>query len=166
MTTLSKNLQHWLLPLLLSLTSLAHAQNSGALIRAADLKAEPFVDAASIATLPGDSIVTVVDGKGGWSKVKTKDGKTGWVRMLNVRVASITPESSTLDQIGNVMRTGTTKGTATTGVKGLSQEDIARSVPSPAEVKKLEAYRASDIDIHKFAATRKLTARNLPELKP
>ena len=65
-----------------------------------------------------------------------------------------------------MVRTGTTKSAATTGVKGLSKEDIARSVPSPAEVKKLDSYHASNPDIDKFAAARKLSARDIPELKP
>lgn len=156
-----------LLPLAaLCLAGLAQAQTAGTLIRAAELKAEPFADAAALANLPGDAALSVVDSKGGWSKVKTRDGKTGWVRLLNVRLAAGAAETSTLERVGGVVRTGTTKSAATTGVKGLSKEDIARSVPSPAEVKKLDSYHASNPDIDKFAAARKLSARDIPELKP
>lgn len=156
-----------LLPAALIVVScLAQAQSAGTLIRAAELKAEPFADAAALVNLPSDAALTVVDSKGGWSKVKTQDGKTGWVRLLNVRLAAGASDTSALASIGGVIRTGTTKSAATTGVKGLSKEDLARAKPNPAEVRKLDAWRAKDGEINRFAAARKLTARDVPELKP
>lgn len=139
----------------------------GTLIKASDLKSEAFIDAASVASLPANAALTVLESKGGWSKVKTADGKTGWVRLLNVRVAAAASgESSTLAAIGGVIRTGTTKGAATTGVKGLSREDIARAQPNPQEVAKLDAFRSKPAQVDKFAAARKLSARDIPEQTP
>lgn len=143
------------------------ADAPGTLIRAAELKAKPFIDAASVTNLPDNAPLKVIDTQGGWSQVKTNDGKSGWVRLLNIRL--LAPEVSkttgqTLSELGGVIRTGTTKSAATTGAKGLSREDIANARPNPQEVKKLDGYKAKPAEAEKFAATRKLTAQNVPEL--
>lgn len=166
---ISPTFRHLLLAIacgLLACSGAAHAQSSATLIRAAELKAEPFSDAATSANLAADSPLTVIDGKGGWSKVRTRDGKTGWVRLLNVRLAATASDASMLDRVGGVVRTGTTKSAATTGVKGLSREDIARAVPNPDEARKLDNYRPKAGEIERFAAARKLAARDVAELKP
>lgn len=157
-----------LLAALLCLGAIGSLQATPAtLIRASDLKAQAFIDATSVASLPSDAALTVLENKGGWSKVRTADGKTGWVRLLNVRVAAAASSSGgTLAAIGGVIRTGTTKGTATTGVKGLSKEDIARAQPNPQEVSKLDAFRSKPAQINRFAAARKLKARDVPEQNP
>lgn len=143
------------------------ADAPGALIRAAELKAKPFIDAANVTSLPDNAPLKVIDTQGGWSQVKTSDGKSGWVRLLNIRLAQ--PEvakttGQTLGELGGVVRTGTTKAAATTGAKGLSREDLAKAQPNPQEVKKLDGYKTKSAEIEKFAATRKLTAQTVPEL--
>lgn len=157
-----------LLAALLCLGAIGSLQATPAtLIRAGDLKAEAFIDAANVTSLPADAALTVLESKGGWSRVRTADGKTGWVRLLNVRVAAAaSPAGDTLAAIGGVVRTGTTKGAATTGVKGLSKEDIARSQPNPREVARLDTFRSKPAQINKFAAARKLNARDVPEQNP
>jgi len=157
-----------LLAALLCLGTIGTLQATPAtLIRAGDLKVEAFIDAANVASLKANAALTVLENKGGWSKVRTDDGKTGWVRLLNVRVAaSANPTGGTLAAIGGVIRTGTTKGAATTGVKGLSKEDITRSRPNPQEVAKLDTFRSKPAQINKFAAARKLNTRDVPEQNP
>lgn len=157
-----------LLAALLCLGAIGSLQATPAtLIRAGDLKAEAFIDATNVTSLPADAALTVLESKGGWSRVRTADGKTGWVRLLNVRVAASTSaESGPLAAIGGVIRTGTTKGAATTGVKGLSKEDIARSQPNPREVARLDTFRSKPAQINKFASARKLKARDVPEQNP
>lgn len=138
----------------------------GTLIRAAELKADAFVDAANLGNLTADTPLTVLEGKGGWSKIRTADGKTGWVRLLNVRIAAASSDGNALATLGNVVRTGTTQGAATTGVKGLSKEDLAKAQPNLREVAKLDGFRARPADINRFATSRKLTAREIAELNP
>lgn len=157
-----------LLAALLCLGAIGSLQATPAtLVRAGDLKADAFIDAATITSLPADAALTVLESKGGWSRVRTTDGKTGWVRLLNVRVATTaSPAGGTLAAVGGVIRTGTTKGAATTGVKGLSREDIAHAQPNPQEVAKLDAFRSNMAQIDKFASARKLKARDVAEQNP
>ena len=66
------------------------AAESGAVIRADDLKAMPFIDAATSAKLPANQPVNILNRKGGWIEVEA-NGQTGWVRMLNVRLRGKQP---------------------------------------------------------------------------
>ncbi|MDP3537627.1 MAG: SH3 domain-containing protein [Azonexus sp.] len=145
------------------------ADSPGTLIRSSELKSQPFIDADALASLPESTSLTVLGTQGGWIQVKTVDGKAGWVRLLNVRIGK--PEEpatikKTISQIGGVVRTGTTKSAATTGVKGLSKEDIRDSKPNPMEIRRLEAFKAKPADVEKFATSRKLTVQEVQELKP
>ena len=134
----------------------------GTVIRATDLKEKPFTDAASITQLSDNTAVDVLTNQGGWSQVKTRS-HTGWVRLLNVRVGK--ESSGTIfDRGGAVVRTATTKSTATTGAKGLTKEDIAKAKPNPSEVKRLNNFKASPGAISKFASSRRLRAQDVPEL--
>ena len=152
----------------LLLSTACLASTPGNLIRAAELKEKPFTDARAIASLPDNASVSVLANQGGWSQVNA-EGKTGWVRLLNVRVVKEEGSGNAaqgLANLGGALRTGTTKSTATTGVKGLSKEDIAKAKPNPTELKRLDNFKASAGDVNKFASARKLTAQNVPELTP
>jgi hypothetical protein len=153
----------------LLLSALCHADAPGVLIRAAELKSEPFIDAGNVASLPDNTALSVLENKGGWSKIRTADGKAGWVRLLNVRPAKADEARSSgesLAQMGGVLRTGSTKSVATTGAKGLSKGDIVRAQPNPNEVRRLDDFKARPTEVDKFAATRKLVAQNVAELTP
>ena len=152
----------------LLLSTACLASTPGTLIRAAELKEKPFTDARAITNLPDNASVSVLANQGGWSQVKA-EGQTGWVRLLNVRVAKEEGSGNAaqgLASLGGALRTGTTKSAATTGVKGLSKEDIAKAKPNPEEVKRLNNFKASSGEVTKFAAARKLRAQDVPELNP
>lgn len=150
-------------------STLGHADAPGVLIRAAELKSQPFIDASNVASLPDNTALSVLENKGGWSKIRTASGQSGWVRLLNVRTAK--PEEArasggSLTQIGGVIRTGTTQSAATTGAKGLSKDDLARAQPNPNEVRRLDDLKATPAEVERFAASRKLVAQNVAELTP
>lgn len=146
------------------------AAADGTLIRAADLKAKPLLDAATVKALAAETPLSVIGSDGGWSQVKTGDGAQGWVRMLNVRLKGNAEQSGNvvknIAEVGNVARTGTTKGTATTGAKGLTKEEISNAVPNMAELKKMENYKSSPAASERFAKNAKLSRKDVPELTP
>jgi hypothetical protein len=132
----------------------ALAAETGVLVRASDLKKEPFFDAANVSSLPEQARVEVLKRQGGWTQVKTDSGATGWVRMLSLRMGDAAPArqgSSGFSQLFNVARTGSSGNTVTTGVRGLDKEQIKNAVPNPAELAKLDAFRMSRADAEKFA---------------
>src|SRR3989338_9601292 len=68
----------------LLLSGALHAAESGTAIKKDDLKAEPFRDAKTMATLAAGDKVDILKKNGGWYQVKSAKGK-GWVRMLSIR---------------------------------------------------------------------------------
>jgi hypothetical protein len=132
----------------------ALAAETGTLVRATDLKKEPFSDASNVASLPEKAKVEVLARQGGWTRVKTGDGATGWVRMLALRMgdeAQAKQGGSGLAQLFNVARTGSSGNTVTTGVRGLDKEQIQNATPNPAELAKLNAYRLNRAEAERFA---------------
>ena len=61
------------------------AAEKGSMIRAGDLMAQPFIDAAKAGPLTAKQPVTILKRQGGWIQVEA-NGQTGWVRTLNVRL--------------------------------------------------------------------------------
>lgn len=134
-------------------------------IKAADLKSKPFIDAPATAQVAADIEVDTIGSDGAWVQVKTKEGKSGWLRMLNLRSKTVAPATGNALQgianLGNVARTGSTGTTATTGAKGISKDELAQAAPNEAEVKRLENYRASAEEAQRYARSQKLAARSI-----
>jgi hypothetical protein len=98
-------------------------------------------------------------------QVKTKDAKQGWVRMLSVRLGSPDQKpqgGNLLSAIGIASRPRpTTTATVTTGVRGFSEEDLAKAAPNAAELEKMKGYAATTAEVAQLAEGGKLTARDV-----
>jgi hypothetical protein len=141
------------------------AAETGYTLRATELKAKPFLDADTLATLAEKTTVEILTRQGAWMQVKTAEAKQGWIRMLSVRLGN--PEQkprggnllSALG-VGNRPRPVTTS-TVTTGVRGFSEEDLANAQPNGAELEKMKSYAATAADAGKLADGGKLETRPL-----
>ena len=154
------------LALILAIGS-AHSEPA-TLVRASELRAKPALDATVLATLPEKAQVDLQGNEGGWSKVKTADGKVGYVRLLNVRPVGAGSSSSSgtgLAALGTAVKSGSTTSVATTGVKGVTKEDIEHATPNPAEVKQMDRYAANEADAKQSAKVGKLVAQNVALLE-
>ena len=149
--------------LLLALPA-AYAAESGATVKADELKAEPFSDARTVARLPAGEKVEILKKNGGWLQVKTAKG-SGWMRMLSIRKGAARKASGGAEMAGLAGlasgRAGTGKVVATTGIRGLNEEQLKAASFNEAEVKLAESYLTSRADAQKFAAKGKLKARQL-----
>jgi hypothetical protein len=134
----------------------AYAAETGYTLRATEVKEKPFLDAATMTTLPEKTPVEIVTRQGGWMQVKSKNMKAGWVRMLSVRLGNpdAKPQGGgnllSAIGIGNRPRS-TAQATVTTGVRGFSEEDLANAKPNPAEVEKMKTYSATPEEAGEFA---------------
>jgi hypothetical protein len=132
-------------------TGAAHAE-SALTSRATELQVQAQSDAASIASLPENTRVDVLLRKGAWTQVKTAAGQSGWVRMLALKqegvsaaVPTAAPASSNpLGALNNLLSSGRTSNSATitTGVRGLSEEDLQHAQANPAELDKAQRFVA------------------------
>jgi hypothetical protein len=143
----------------------AAAAESGYTLRATDLRARPFVDAPTIATLPERTAVEIATRQGAWMEIKTREGSKGWIRMLSVRLGNPDQKASggnilSAIGVGNRPRPQTT-ATVTTGVRGFSEAELKDAKPNPAEVDKMESFAADKAQATAFAANGKLGARQI-----
>jgi hypothetical protein len=139
----------------------AHANERGVAIRAGDIYAEPFIDAAKIGTLTVNQPVTIAARKGGWLSIDA-GGKHGWVRLLIVRLIAATPAPGSTAQL----RTGSTGRTVTTGIKGLDEADIRNAAVDRAQLAEMDALAATDPEARDAAQGKGLAESKVIYLKP
>lgn len=159
------------IPLLLC-SELAMAGDAGRTLLAADLKQEPFIDAAKVSALPANTELEVLKRQGGWLQVKTAAGAEGWLKMTNIKLgtAGTAKDGKSDSGIGSLAkmamtgRSGNTGVTATTGVRGLGQEDLKNAHPNPEAMKQLDNYNSSKNEAQSFASAEKLQARTIEYL--
>jgi hypothetical protein len=142
----------------------AAAQEQAFTNRATELKERGDGDARTLTSLPENTPVKVLARMGGWTKVEA-GAQAGFVRMFHLRFpASVQADTSSsanpLSAVGGFL-TGQ-KGNkqanlATTGVRGISQEDVKNAAPDTAALAKMQSYRADRAAAERFAREGKLT---------
>ncbi len=158
----------WLMALMVCASmqsGMALAGEAGTMSKADEMKAEPFRDAKSVKALAVGEKLDILSKQGGWFKVKV--GKaTGWVHMLSVR--KVDAKKGAVNSSGLLAlssgRAGTGKVVATTGVRGLKEEELKAATFNEAELKRAEANASSKSDAAAFAKQGKLVARSFDYL--
>ncbi|GAA3948956.1 hypothetical protein GCM10022278_05200 [Allohahella marinimesophila] len=117
------------------------------------LYTEPFKDAAVIATLSATSTVKVLERKGGWSRIQHQQSE-GWIRTLDLRFGKSAEGSVVADTFGLATgRAGSGNVVATTGIRGLDEEDLKSANFSAEQISLAESYRI-DASVAESAAAR------------
>ncbi len=143
-----------LLAALLLLPVAAAAQDTGVALKDDTLRAEPFADAKSVGSLKKGASVTILKRASGWYQIKA--GSTqGWVRMLSVRRGEAA-QAGAGAQAGGVAalatgRAGTGQIVSTTGVRGLSAEELKAAKFDAAQLRKAESHAVSRADAQAYA---------------
>lgn len=143
----------------------ATAAETGTLLKADAIRAEPFNDARKLAVLAAGDKVEIFKRDGGWLQVRSGKG-SGWVRMLSVRKGEArkgTGEAAGLLGVASG-RAGTGKVVATTGIRGLNEEELKSAQFNADELKLAESYATAKADAQKFAAQGRLVARKFDYL--
>lgn len=145
----------------------ALAQESGTILKDDVLRVEPFVDAKTTGKVKKGGSVDILKRSGGWYQVKSGAAQ-GWLRMLSVRRGAAA-QSSAAAEIGGVAalstgRAGTGQVVSTTGVRGLSEEELKGAKFDEAQIRKAESYAVSRADAGSYAAKGNLSARRFDYL--
>jgi Bacterial SH3 domain len=160
--------QKLVIALLIALSAplLAISAESGIAIKADTLRAEPFADAKTVGNLSKNDALDILSKKGAWLQVKSKKN-TGWVRILSVKRGVTSGSGGQLKGAIDVAtgRAGTGKVVSTTGIRGLSAEELKAAKFNEVEIKKLESYTLSAEEGQKFAAAGGLSPSKLAYLK-
>jgi uncharacterized protein YgiM (DUF1202 family) len=136
----------------LLLSNLSLAAETGSALKNDSMRFEPFADAKITGTFNRGDNVEILNKKGAWLQVKTKKS-SGWVRLLSVKRGG----ASTNNQAAGVLsvasgRAGTGQVVSTTGIRGLSAQDLKAAKFNEAEVKTLESYTQSAEQGSRFAS--------------
>lgn len=157
-------MKYSLLLLAALLPGLAGAAETGSLLKDDTLRKEPYSDAKSLATLKRGEKVEILTKKGAWLQIKSARS-TGWVRLLSVKRGTSAKGNEAAGVLAVASgRAGTGQVVSTTGVRGLSEEELKSASFNEAEVQQLEANSVSAAQAQQFAAAGKLKARKLAYL--
>ncbi|WP_024929826.1 SH3 domain-containing protein [Methylophilus sp. OH31] len=141
--------------------SQAVAAETGVALKADQLRADTFSDAKVVGSVNKNDAVEILNKKGAWLQIKAV-GKTGWVRLLTVK-----RNSAGGNNVAGVVgvatgRSGTGKVVSTTGIRGLSAEDLKTASFNEVETKKLESYTVNAEDAKQFASNGGLSSHQYP----
>ncbi len=146
--------------LLLIQAAPSDAAEKGLVLRAGEIKAQPFIDAATAASASANLPVTIIERRGGWARVETNVG-SGWIRLLNLRLepgpanAAGGRRQSSANPLA-LLRTGSSSQTVATGVKGMDEADIRNASPDYAELELLGTLTVEAPEARRNAQTSNL----------
>lgn len=133
--------------------------------RATELKDRGTGDARTVSTLPAETPVKVTERGNGWARVEGA-GQGGWVRIFHLRFPATgeagKSASPTLSAVTGALGFGRERSRestiATTGIRGLSTEDIKNASPDGEALRRLQSFRADQASAERFAREGKLQA--------
>lgn len=144
-----------------------HAQEAAFTNRATDLRERAAPDAPVLASLAENTELKVLARAGGWTRVEA-NGRSGWVRVFHLRFPATTDTSAA--STGRGLASGLTSALgfgrersrsatiATTGIRGLSPEELKNANPDPEALRRMESFRADQGSAERFAREGKLRA--------
>lgn len=143
------------------------AQEEAFTNRATELRERNAPDAPVLANLPENAAIKVLARAGGWTRVQA-DGRTGWVRVFHLRFPASADASAASG--GRGLASGLTSALgfgrersrgatiATTGIRGLSPEDLKNASPDADALRRMESFRADQAAAERFAREGRLRA--------
>lgn len=152
-----------LLPAIYGSTALA--AETGTALKNDTIRKEPYADAKTAGSFTRGESLEILKKQGAWLQVKTKKS-TGWVRLLSVKRGASTTGNQTAGILAAASgRAGTGQVVSTTGVRGLSEEELKAAKFNEAEIKTMESYTLSADDGRNFANAGKLKPIAFANLK-
>lgn len=135
-----------------ALSGLAHAGETGTMRQATTLMAGPYRDANVAGNIAERARVEILERRGAWLQVQTPGegkGKKGWVRLHQVSIgegAKGKASGEDLRTLWNVKETGRSGAggiVATTGIRGMSADQLKNAPPNVAALQELERLQVS-----------------------
>ena len=137
----------------------------GTVLKATQLRSAPLGSAEVVAELKAQQAVDITARQGAWAGLTTAGGQQGWARILNLRTGSGQAAASGANQLASVFRTGSSGTSVSTGVKGLSAEQLRGASPDFGEVSELDTYAANAGDARQFAGAGQLLEKRVEYLE-
>lgn len=136
---------------------------------ATELRATPTLDGKVITRLVPGARGERTATQGGWVKLRLAE-REGWLRLTYTKELTAAPAAAAQASVSNpitglvgMFSATSNKPTATTGTRGLTQEQLANAQPAPGEVKQLERYAVTGAQAEQFARSGKVASRTIPD---
>ena len=144
---------------------LALAAETGTALKSDSLRKEPYADAKVAGSFQRGESIQILKKQGAWLQVKTKKS-TGWVRLLSVKRGAATTGNQAAGVLAAASgRAGTGQVVSTTGIRGLSEEELKAAKFNETEIKTLEGYTLTADQGRQFANAGKLKPIAFSNLK-
>ena len=159
-------IRSFFLAVLLAAGSLvALAQEQAFTNRSTELKDKAAADGSTLATLPENTSVKVTGRSGGWTQIDAGAQK-GWVRAFHLRFPTTVQASESSGggfSLGGLFTKSSPRQAtvATTGIRGLSQEDFQNASPDVAALQRMQSYRVDKAGAERFAREARLTSASI-----
>ncbi len=159
-------MKRWMAGLWLVVVAWGSYASNATVLRDVNLLADHYGDAATVGQLKAHDRVQVLNNLGAWVQVKLPDNTQGWVHMFDVDCTPPgNPTHSTLgglSSLAHLLGTGSTGTTVSTGVKGLSEEQLKLAQPDWQAWNVLTSYTATPEQARHYAAQVPLKAEKVP----
>ena len=131
-------------------------------VRPTELKVKPFSDSVTLARLEQNTKVEVTGRRSSWRQVQI-NGKSGWIKMLSLKFnhADRKAGDTGLATLFNVVSTGRTGSSVTTGVRGLSEDDLKHTKPNPQALEVMDTLWVDKSEAQRFARVGKLNSQGI-----
>ena len=138
---------------LMLLASVNVASTPATLVSQAQLKSKPSFQAQDMTTLNKGDAVEILQRNRGWYQVKVDTSTTGWITLLQVKLDRVEKSTSKKTKAKYVsLRRGHSEITATTGVRGIGEEDIKQAKPDFQSLEIAKQYLISQREAAEFAS--------------
>ncbi len=136
------------------------------LITDSELRAKPKFTADSRASLSKGESVTIKSRQRGWYQVERSNQQSGWVTLLQVRFSKVKSNQagSELSKIVS-LRQGHNNITATTGVRGIGENEIKNSTANFIALATASKYRVGEKQAQEYASKIPLKEQSIPYLE-
>lgn len=138
---------------------------TGTVLKATEVRNEPLGSADVLAKLAAKDTVEITARQGAWAGITTTDGVAGWARILNLRTGSGLPGNDGGNALATAYRTGSSGNAVSTGVKGLSGDQLMSASANTADLQLLDSYAASSDQARQFAAQVPLNSQKVNYLE-
>jgi hypothetical protein len=150
--------------------NLATQTSVATVARSAELKAQPYSDAATLTVLAENQKIDVLNRKASWMEVRAQETQ-GWVKMLSLRFEGKVDSTAgngvgdTAKSFFNLVKGSSGESTTTTGARGWTKESFGSLSPNPDAFEKMKLFSVMKQDATGFAKQEKLNEQEMPYLK-
>lgn len=145
------------------------AQDQAFTNRSTELRERAAPDARTVATLSENTAVKVLERGGAWTRVDAA-GQQGWVRVFHLRFPVVAEAGKAgggnlLGSVTSALGFGRERergaNIATTGIRGLSTEELKNASPDNEALRRMQSYRADKAAAERFAREGKLAEAHI-----